>query len=188
MAVRTLALRTSVIVATVGRSDHTVSAGCADGVMPEQDRSTVRCIANIGGTATMRPSFHTDRPTGRRAATASILLEREGVRLGALHLWSAEPRPWRPADLDIAHRLGTVAATHIDFATRLWQQEQLVCQLSYALEARIIVEQAKGIIANDRQIDVEKAYELIRRHARRHNATVRAVSNAIVHAGMRVAR
>ena len=55
-----------------------------------------------------------------------------------------------------------------------------------ALDSRIVIEQAKGITAHQHSVTIEQAYQLIRRHARNNNASLRMVAEAIVAVGLQV--
>lgn len=61
---------------------------------------------------------------------------------------------------------------------------QLTQQLQQALTTRVVIEQAKGMVAAQRGIGVEEAFEVLRRHARDHNATLQAVAGAVVTLGL----
>jgi PAS domain S-box-containing protein len=71
-------------------------------------------------------------------------------------------------------------------AAKLREQQQLSEQLQTALNSRIIIEQAKGITAQRDSVTIEQAYERIRTHARRNNASLHAVAEAIVNVGLQV--
>jgi len=71
-------------------------------------------------------------------------------------------------------------------ASKLRQQEQLSEQLQGALESRVIIEQAKGITAQQNSVSIDKAYQLMRVHARNNNASLRMVAEAIVAVGLHV--
>ena len=71
-------------------------------------------------------------------------------------------------------------------ASKLRQQEQLVEQLQQALESRVIIEQAKGITAQQNSVSIDQAYQLMRGHARNNNASLRGVAEAIVAGGLQV--
>jgi AmiR/NasT family two-component response regulator len=86
----------------------------------------------------------------------------------------------------VAGVLADVATSYVVNASKLRQQEQLSEQLQHALESRVVIEQAKGITAQQNSVTVDQAYELIRGHARSNNANLRVVAEAIVAVGLRV--
>jgi AmiR/NasT family two-component response regulator len=71
-------------------------------------------------------------------------------------------------------------------AAKLRQQQQLSEQLQEALKSRVVIEQAKGITAERHGVTIDKAYELIRAHARNNNASLRTVAEAIIQVGLHV--
>jgi len=82
--------------------------------------------------------------------------------------------------------LADVATSYVVNASKLRQQQQLSEQLQGALESRIVIEQAKGIVAQQNSVTIDAAYELMRSHARNNNASLRAVAEAIVAVGLKV--
>jgi AmiR/NasT family two-component response regulator len=82
--------------------------------------------------------------------------------------------------------LADVATSYVVNASKLHQQEQLSEQLQEALESRVVIEQAKGITAYKHTVSVDRAYEMMRRHARNNNASLRVVAEAIVAVGLEV--
>ena len=103
--------------------------------------------------------------------------------IGALNLYSPEPRRWTDEDISVARVLADVATSYVVNASKLRQQEQLSEQLQHALQSRVIIEQAKGITAQQNSVTVDQAYQLMRRHARNNNASLRLVAEAIVAPG-----
>ena len=69
-------------------------------------------------------------------------------------------------------------------ASLLRAQEQISGQLQEALDSRVVIEQAKGIIAQLHGVTVDLAYHLVRAHARNRNASLRTVAEAIVEVGL----
>lgn len=63
---------------------------------------------------------------------------------------------------------------------------ELSQQLQQALTTRVVIEQAKGMVAGQRGIGLDEAFRLLRRHARDHNATLQAVASAVVTVGLRL--
>jgi len=82
--------------------------------------------------------------------------------------------------------LADVATSYVINASKMRQQQQLSEQLQQALESRVVIEQAKGITAQQNAVSVDQAYDLMRGHARSNNASMRAVAHAIVAVGLHV--
>lgn len=61
---------------------------------------------------------------------------------------------------------------------------ELTEQLQTALTTRVVIEQAKGMVAQRHGVDMDQAFEMIRRHARAHNAKLHDVAAAVVNLGL----
>ena len=119
-------------------------------------------------------------------SVAGIPLKLGGTSVGALNLYATGVRAWEPEDITAATVLADMATSYLVNASKLDQHRQLNEQLQLAFESRVVIEQAKGIIANEHGATMDAAFALIRQHARNHNASVQTVAEAIVHAGLRV--
>ena len=86
----------------------------------------------------------------------------------------------------VAGALADVATSYVVNASKLRQQEQLSEQLQEALDSRVIIEQAKGITAQQHGVTLDHAYQLMRTQARTNNASLRKVAEAIVTVGLQV--
>jgi AmiR/NasT family two-component response regulator len=62
----------------------------------------------------------------------------------------------------------------------LRHHETLVDQLQTALNSRILVEQAKGVLAERRGINPNQAFTLLRDYARRHHHRLTELAAAVV--------
>jgi GAF domain-containing protein len=120
------------------------------------------------------------------AGVAGIPMRLADETIGALNLYSAQPREWSDGDIAVAAVLADVATSYVVNASKLRQQQQLTEQLQQALESRVVIEQAKGITAQQHEITIDKAYQLMRGHARNNNASLRVVAEAIVAVGLQV--
>lgn len=78
-----------------------------------------------------------------------------------------------------------MATSYLVNASRFDEQWRIADQLQHALDSRIVIEQAKGIIAEDHGIAVDMAFQRLREHARNHNAGLRATADAVVNLGLR---
>jgi AmiR/NasT family two-component response regulator len=65
------------------------------------------------------------------------------------------------------------------------RQYRLNEQLREALASRIVIEQAKGVLAAERHISVDEAFEVLRRHARSRAVSLHSVAQAVVSLGLR---
>jgi GAF domain-containing protein len=106
-------------------------------------------------------------------------------RVGAMNLHDAAPRRWGDTDLVVARVFADMATGYLMHASELEQQRRAAEQLQQALESRAVIEQAKGIISAARGISVDAAFQVLRRHARNHNASLREVADAVVSLGLR---
>lgn len=89
--------------------------------------------------------------------------------IGALNLFSAHPGPLSDADARTGQALADVATIGILSQRTIHQAELLAAQLQRALNSRVTIEQAKGVLAERRGITVDAAFALLRAHARNHN-------------------
>ena len=72
-------------------------------------------------------------------------------------------------DLAAARTSADVATSLVFTARELSRSRQLAEQLRRALDSRVVIEQAKGVIAHDRRVSVDEAFQRLRNQARRHN-------------------
>ncbi len=118
-------------------------------------------------------------------AVAAIPMRLDDTRLGALNLYTTSRRDWSDDDVTAAQVLADVATGYVAHASELDRSRRVAAQLQEALASRVIIEQAKGMLAAERHISVDEAFEVIRGHARSRGAPLRAVAAAIVNLGLR---
>jgi PAS domain S-box-containing protein len=116
-------------------------------------------------------------------AMALPVLSNEDI-LGVLFLGRTTGIPYTAKDLDaatqFARRLGVVMGVGQARAERERLQKQTADQLQTALNTRIIIEQAKGIIAATRNVEIEEAFERLRAYARSHSTRIHEVATRVV--------
>jgi transcriptional regulator with GAF, ATPase, and Fis domain len=89
--------------------------------------------------------------------------------IGALNLFVAHPRAFSDADVRTGQALADVATIGILAQRGLEQAELLGVQLQNALNSRVIIEQAKGVLSERHRISTDEAFVLLRAYARNHN-------------------
>jgi AmiR/NasT family two-component response regulator len=78
-----------------------------------------------------------------------------------------------------------MATSYVINASKLARQRRISEQLREALDSRVIIEQAKGVLAAERGISIDEAFQRLRRHARSHRTPLRSVADAVVNLGLR---
>jgi len=117
-------------------------------------------------------------------AVAGIPMRVNGSAIGAFTLYSDVPHEWSEAELAGAQVMGDMATGYVINATHLDVQERLNGHLQRALDSRVLIEQAKGILAASTGVSLDEAFGKIRQHARSHNVTISTVADSIVNVGM----
>jgi len=109
-----------------------------------------------------------------------------GTVIGALNMFQVSEGGMRDADTAAAQAFADVATIAV-LAHRSADEAQRVNeQLSVALNTRIVVEQAKGVIAEAANVRMEAAFERLRRHARNHNLRLTELASDIATRSMPV--
>ena len=127
-----------------------------------------------------------------RAADAGIVsvvsapLRCAQTAYGVVEVYDVEPRQWRPEGLAAVRLMADLATCFLTFTGDRTRQVELVRQLRSALESRVVVEQAKGVLSHAHSTTPDDAFERLRRYARSHNANLHDVAEAVVHLGLEV--
>jgi GAF domain-containing protein len=150
------------------------------------DTGDVVRVTDVREESTRWPEFSAAATHLSVAGVAGIPMRLADQIIGALNLYASRPRVWSDEEIAVAGVLANVATSYVVNASKLRQQEQLTEQLQHALESRVIIEQAKGITAQQNSVTIDQAYQLMRGHARNNNASLRLVAEAIVAVGLHV--
>jgi GAF domain-containing protein len=103
-----------------------------------------------------------------------------GTVLGALNLFHVHTGEMRPADLAAGQALADVATIAILQHRATLEIQLLNEQLTQALNTRIVIEQAKGMIAEHANLDMEQAFAILRYHARSNNLRLSDVARDVI--------
>lgn len=162
-------------------------------VLQNNEGPCLDCVRT--GTAVTSGDLDEDRdrwplfvPAAHRAGFSSVTAVPMRLReqtIGGLNLFMDVPQAVPPENRRLAQALADVATIGILQQRSLHRSHALSEQLQTALTSRIVIEQAKGILAAHHQITVDQAFVLLRKHANDRNATLRAVSEAVVNLGLR---
>jgi len=103
-----------------------------------------------------------------------------GTVIGALNLFHVEPGEMREADVDAAQALADVATIAILQHRAVLEALTVNDQLHHALNSRVVIEQAKGMVAEREGLNMEEAFAKLRAHARNHNLRLVDVANEVI--------
>jgi transcriptional regulator with GAF, ATPase, and Fis domain len=126
-------------------------------------------------------------PTARRSgyvAVDALPMRLREATVGAMNVFSATPGALETEAVELAQALADVATIGILHERATRRHEMVTEQLETALNTRILIEQAKGVVAERQRASVEEAFTALRDHARSHNAKLRDVAAAVISGGL----
>ncbi len=122
------------------------------------------------------------RQAGYRAVHA-LPLRLRSETIGGLNLFGSTPGELSAHALRVGQALADVATIGILQERAVRRQEVLAEQLQAALNSRVIIEQAKGMLAERGRIDLAQAFTLLRAHARSHQLRLSDLARDVVEGG-----
>jgi DNA-binding phage protein len=103
-----------------------------------------------------------------------------GNIIGALNLFRADRGEMEPADVLVAQAFADVATITILQHRAALEAQDLNEHLNHALNSRIVIEQAKGMVAERLGLNTEQAFTTLRNHARSHNLRLVDVARDVI--------
>ncbi len=103
-----------------------------------------------------------------------------GTTIGALNLFNAHTGALDEADVEIAQALADVATIAILQHRAAIESQVVNDQLNNALNTRVVIEQAKGMVAERESLDMEASFARLRLYARNHNLRLADVGEAVI--------
>ncbi len=100
--------------------------------------------------------------------------------IGALNLFRLEPGRLSEADLGIGQAMADVATVGLIQERAIAARELLATQLQTALNSRVQLEQAKGVLAERTGLPMGQAFQLMREYARSRGRRLTDISAQII--------
>jgi transcriptional regulator with GAF, ATPase, and Fis domain len=126
------------------------------------------------------PQFSSHARAAGLESLAGVPMRLRLDRVGALNLFSRRPGGLNQQDQNVAQAMADVATIGVLQARAIHDGQVVAAQLQTALESRIAIEQAKGIIAEHMAISVDEAFTLLRNHARAHNEKLTETARRVI--------
>ena len=135
---------------------------------------------DLAATDSGWPRFCAEALSAGFRSVHALPMRLRGSVIGALNLFRVEVGEIGPADIEVAQAFADVATIGI-LQDRAAHEAQVINeQLTHALNSRIVIEQAKGMVAERLNIDMEASFTTLRNHARNHNLRLAEVARAII--------
>jgi GAF domain-containing protein len=131
-------------------------------------------------TATPWPRFAEAAATSGYAAVHVLPMRLRADVIGGLSLFTSAPGELDEERIGLAQALADTATIGILQERIIRQGETLVRQLQTALDSRVLIEQAKGVLSERLHITVAAAFTLLRTHARNTSQRLIALAAAVV--------
>ena len=137
-------------------------------------------VADLRGPGQPWPQFAAAATeAGFRTVQAVPMRLRDEV-IGALNLFGTGTVPLSPGDVRIGQALADVATIGLLQERTARRREIAAEQLQGALNSRVIIEQAKGKLAERLGLDMDASFKLLRDHARNSNQRLTDVARQFV--------
>ncbi|WP_405848630.1 GAF and ANTAR domain-containing protein [Streptomyces sp. NBC_01518] len=137
-------------------------------------------VPDLTREAARWPRFVTAAHRSGFGAVQALPMRLRDETVGALNLFHAAAGPFDPAGTLIAQALADVATISLLQQRSSARSTVLNEQLQTALNSRILIEQAKGKLAERQNVDMEQAVTTLRSYARAHNRRLSDVARAFI--------
>lgn len=113
------------------------------------------------------------------AAVHAVPMSLRGEVVGALNLFSSTPHSFSVANRRIGRALADVATIALVHQRATQRRELVIEQLEGALSSRVVIEQAKGILAATGNLPVEQMFNRLRDYSRRNSTPLTIVAREL---------
>ena len=121
---------------------------------------------------------------GLRAVLASpIPYSQQAV--GVVAVFAGEPHPWTQAEREAIVAFTELVAMLVLNAMEASERGRLAAELQVALDSRVVIEQAKGVLVGRHGLTTREAFERLRRQARDQRRPLTEVARSVVEAAER---
>jgi GAF domain-containing protein len=133
------------------------------------------------------PRFAPEAVAAGFLSVQALPMRLRGAAVGALNLFHRGPGEMALADVVAAQALADVATIAILQHRAVQEAQILNDQLNQALNTRIVIEQAKGMVAEGLGLELDAAFTTLRTHARSHSRRLADIANDLISGTITVA-
>ncbi|GAA1957231.1 GAF and ANTAR domain-containing protein [Amycolatopsis minnesotensis] len=137
-------------------------------------------VADIAAEAHRWPRFAEEAARDGFASVHALPLRLRKQTIGALNLFGHTAGELSGDDLDVGQALADTATVGILQERAIRRAETLSEQLQTALNSRVIIEQAKGVLSAQGDIGMDDAFQVLRGYSRGNRLRLSEVARALV--------
>jgi transcriptional regulator with GAF, ATPase, and Fis domain len=137
-------------------------------------------VADVSAAAGRWPRFAAEAGRFGFASVHALPMRLRSDVIGTLNLFGTRPGALDDVTFRLGQALADVATIGLLQARSIRLRETLAEQLQTALNSRIVIEQAKGVIAERRNVDMDQSFTLLRGTARANNRRLSELARAVV--------
>jgi GAF domain-containing protein len=173
----------AVVASTSERSMLVETMQLSSGAGPCVECFTTGVAVTVGDVADLGdkwPGFKEAALEQGFRSVHGVPLRLRGNVIGTLNLFRPSPGAMSEEDKSVAQGLADVATIGILQERAIREADIAKNQLQHALDSRVLIEQAKGVIAYMRDLDMDAAFRTLRDYSRSNNLNLRDVAERVV--------
>lgn len=143
-------------------------------------RGTPVLSANLEADASRWPAFAPAAVRSGFLSVQALPMRVRGETIGALNLFRSEVGLIAEEDLPVGQGMADIAAIALLQERSVRESRGVVAQLQGALTSRVVIEQAKGVLAERAHVSVDTAFARLRTYAREHNRRLSDVARDVI--------
>jgi GAF domain-containing protein len=128
------------------------------------------------------PAFSAGAARRRLLAVLASPIPFSEQAVGVVAVFAAEPHPWTEAEREAIVAFTELVALLVLNAMEASERGRLAAELQVALDSRVVIEQAKGVLVGRHGLTTRQAFERLRRQARDQRRPLTEVARAVVSA------
>lgn len=151
-----------------------------EGPCVEAVRVGQRIAVDLDASRRRWPEFATQAVDRGFVSVVAIPLRLRGELVGCVNVFGRTTEVTRPRTVLMVQAVVDAAGSMLLARRRIDEATAVAEQLDRALQSRVVVEQAKGILAQEAGVEVAVAFDCLRTCARRRRVKLRALAEQVV--------
>jgi transcriptional regulator with GAF, ATPase, and Fis domain len=137
-------------------------------------------VDDLAREADRWPAFVAAASAAGFASVHTVPMRLRNTVLGALGLFGTGTGLLSEGDRALAQALAHVASVAIVADRAIHDESTIKDQLQAALNSRVVIEQAKGVLAQLGTLDMDQSFDALRRYARDHNSRLSDLARQVI--------